>query len=385
MITEKTKHTILIVDDVVDNIILLQNALEDEHYPTLTAENGKEALEILETNTPDLILLDVSMPEMDGFQLCEILKNDQSTKDIPIIFLTARNQIEDIVKGLEIGAVDYLIKPVNYKELVVRVNTQIELIENRQALRNLNRELEKRVEERTAELNEANKKLSKLDTAKSDFLSLINHELRTPLNGIFGFAQIIYDVATQNEVKDFIKEIFKSANRLLELSEFAVLIASLRANNYKLDNANILVMHLVSSLIEVEQQRLDNKRIKIVKNLQPQDVALYSDHKLVYNCLKIILDNSIRFSPLDSTIYINSTLEDEQIKIEFIDEGEGFSDEALNHLFELLSTTNISHHSEGFGLGLATAKLIMEANSGEIKIANATEKGASISLYFPKN
>jgi len=149
------KTTILVVDDTRLNVQIIKCDLEDEGYNILSSENGKDALKIAEAENPDLILLDIMMPGMDGFEVCKILKEKDNTKDIPIIFLTARNEPEDVVKGFQLGAVDYLRKPFEVSELLVRVKTHVRL-------KNLQHNLEDMVEERAEELVAAHEELNKI-------------------------------------------------------------------------------------------------------------------------------------------------------------------------------------------------------------------------------
>ena len=162
------KPMVMIIDDMVKNLQVLAAALFNEGYEINMAESAKTALESLETTRPDIILLDVNMPEMDGFELCRILKTKPATKDIPIIFVTAKNDKEELLKGFEAGAVDYVTKPFDIKELLVRLKTHLDL------------KLSKEIIQRNAvELAEANQKLSELNKAKDKYLKIINNELQS--------------------------------------------------------------------------------------------------------------------------------------------------------------------------------------------------------------
>ena len=188
---EDPNYKLLIVDDLPKNLMVLGNILLKENFQIAYAKSGKEAIAQALENDFDLILLDIMMPDMDGYEVCRILRKEKQTAKTPIIFLTAKNDTESIVKGFEAGAQDYLTKPFNTNELLARVHTHLELKKNRQRLEILNNTLEEKVKERTAELEKANKKIETLDKAKSAFLGLISHEIRTPLNGIIGFLDIL--------------------------------------------------------------------------------------------------------------------------------------------------------------------------------------------------
>jgi phosphoserine phosphatase RsbU/P len=162
------KPLIMVVDDVARNIQIVGKLLDSGGYDISYATNAKDALEVLSNKLPDLILLDVMMPDVDGFQLCEIIKKDISTKEIPVIFLTARISTEDIIKGFQVGAVDYIMKPFNVKELLIRIKTHLELKFSKEIIHN-----------KVNEINEVNKKLVEINAEKDKYLSIINKELES--------------------------------------------------------------------------------------------------------------------------------------------------------------------------------------------------------------
>jgi two-component system sensor histidine kinase/response regulator len=210
-----TRPEILIVDDVPGNLNFVSDILYNEGFRIVVATNGEDAIEITREKHPDLILLDIAMPVLDGYEVCRILKDDDSTREIPIIFLTAKGEDEDILKGFECGAVDYVSKPFNTSELISRVKTHLELRRKSEELKQLNQILEDKVIDRTVQLQTLNdsltianqnlskayKELSKLDKAKNEFIRHINHELRTPLQGIHGFVRILSEIVENTEEK----------------------------------------------------------------------------------------------------------------------------------------------------------------------------------------
>jgi len=188
---ENQEKSVLIVDDTPQVIRLLGDTLQPHIKNISYAVNGEKALQLLSEKTFDLILLDILMPDMDGYEVCKRIREQEKTQDIPIIFLTANTDQADIIKGFKVGAQDYVTKPFNPEELISRVNTQIDLYLSKKSLAQMNDILEEKVAIRTKELQEANEKLNHLDKAKGDFLTIISHELRTPLNGIFGFSDLL--------------------------------------------------------------------------------------------------------------------------------------------------------------------------------------------------
>ena len=172
---------ILIVDDIQKNLQLLANTLYDAGYEIAMAESGKEALEFLKDTLPDLILLDVMMPELSGFEVCKILKEDDRTKSVPVIFLTAKVETDSIIEGFELGAVDYVTKPFNSSELLSRVKTHVELKRSRD------------------KLIEYNIELIKLNKTKSEFLGIAVHDLKNPLQGVMSFSDLLLQKFNESE------------------------------------------------------------------------------------------------------------------------------------------------------------------------------------------
>lgn len=198
----KQNSTVLLVDDLAENLQVLGNILDENDIEFSYATSGKEALDAVAFKKPDLILLDINMPEMNGFEVCKKLKKDPETMDIPIIFLTAKADSEDIVEGLSIGAVDYVTKPFNTKELLSRVFTHLELFNSRKMIRKQNEELREMID------------------TKNKFFSIIAHDLRGPFNTLLGFSDLAlkeFDHMDPEEIRDMIKHIHSSSVRGFEL------------------------------------------------------------------------------------------------------------------------------------------------------------------------
>lgn len=391
---QRSKHyNVLLVDDIPSNLNFLSDVLSQEGFGIILATGGNEALTAARTGLPDLILLDIAMPDIDGYAVCEELKLDPSTREIPVIFLTARNEREDIIKGFEVGAVDYIMKPFNYTELIARVRTQLELRSKTQQLRSINHRLEEIVRQRTAELQNSNRKLTELNSklikayeelsnlhkVKDEFIRHINHELRTPLQGIHGFTLILEDLIQAPEQKEYLHSINYLVNRLVQLSEVSLLFTEIRSQNYKLELAEI---NLNEFLLTMSTQ-LEPQNRKIMLDLSEAQIVIRTDQKLLSTCLNLVLDNAVKFSPENSQITIKTLHSYNNAMLEVLDQGPGFSRKALQSIFELFSTDNLQYSTEGFGVGLATAKLILNALSAEMKIYNLPGSGACIQLVFP--
>jgi len=386
------KHNILIVDDIPTNLNFLSEALFLEGFGIILATNGKDAINIAREKKPDIILLDIAMPHMDGYEVCSTLKSDPNTSDIPVIYLTARTDSEDVLKGFETGAADYILKPFNSAELVARVKTQLELKDKSLALQQMNTILEEQVKQRTSELTASNaelkqanlklqqayKELSNLDQAKDEFIRHINHELRTPLQGIHGFTLILEDITSSPEQIEYIQSINQLVKRLVKLSEITLLFTEIKANNYKL---NLKPVQLKET-IEMATVLFPGKRIVVNPVITADEIYINADQKLLTTCLEQIVDNALKYSASTENIDINLTKNEDTLSLVISDKGPGFSGKAMTSLYKLFAADNLPYRLPGFGIGLATTKILLDTMNAELKIHNLPEKGAQVSMIF---
>lgn len=379
------KFNILVVDDVPKNIQVLETLLDQKGYQVAIAKDGQEALSIIGSNQFDLILLDIIMPKMDGFEVCRRLKNHQQTKDIPVIFLTGRTETDAIIKGFEMGAVDYVSKPVDSRELLARVKTQLELREKTRQLATMNHVLERKVKERTEQLVEANRRLARLDKAKTNFLALISHEMQTPLTHLSLIIQVMRESLKSPKQLKYFDIIKESAERLLRFTEIALLITTIQADKYEMNVESISLENIIDSSIDKHNERAKRKTIQIIKNPSHVNLIISGDSKLISKSIDLLLENAIKHSPPNETVLIELYSEKNNISVEIKDEGPGFSKGAWEQMFEFFSIDDLLHHKEGLGLGLATVKLIADLHNATIDIWNRNEGGASVRLTFFEN
>ena len=330
--------TILIVDDVPKNIQVLGSILRPLGYNVEFATNGRQAIQWVRENNFDLVLLDIMMPEISGFEVCEEIRKIERYSDIPVIFLTAKTDGESIVKGFELGAQDYVTKPFEANELLARVKTHLQLKRSRVLLAEMNKWLENEVAERTAELLAAKKELEELDHVKTEFLKLLNHEIRTPLNGILGGLSIIQDFDLPEEVGQFLQMLDLSAKRLEKFSYKALDISAMRtmgkdALNLKVNNIIEILHEVISKMSELAK----TKDISINMACFNEDIRVLTDQVKMGNTLSYILENAIRFSDIGSDIFITAEMKNNQFICSIKDQGTGFSDYALQQLFKPFS------------------------------------------------
>jgi two-component system sensor histidine kinase/response regulator len=374
-------YKVLIVDDVARNIQILGNILSTHGFQIAYAQSGEQALNITNNQDFDLILLDIMMPEMDGYEVCESLKSNEKTAGIPIIFLTAKADMESVVKGFETGGQDYITKPFNSAELLARVKTHILLKEQKNQLHELNTDLEQKVKDRTSQLQRANNLLEKLDRTKSDFLSIISHELRTPLNGVIGLTNLLDDTPMDESQQEYINHLKLVSERLVRFSDMALLITSLRIDKYQPDFLPVSVNHLVDSAIEKFKLRNDVGDITINFQENEDKPLVFADSELIRQCCILIIENAIKFAGNEKPLDIGVFNSEQRVTIEFKDNGSGFTQEAVDHLFELFGAGDILH-IEGSGLSLAAVNLIMNIHNGSVEAVNASDSGAIVRLHF---
>ncbi|NQU32067.1 MAG: response regulator, partial [Bacteroidetes bacterium] len=297
----------------------------------------------------------IMMPEMDGYEVCEKLRANEKTKDVPVIFLTAKTQKDDIVKGFEVGGQDYITKPFDARELMERVKTQLELKTQREILKNMNVILEEKVQKRTAQLNDsnlklesANNKLLVLDDAKNKFLNLISHEIRTPLNGIVGSAYFLNDIIEDPELKEFVGMLMESVNRLDKFSQTALSITQMQTIGKEIEKTHINLNSIIKQVIEEKQADAENKQIEIQSSLTAENFIIGIEEYITKTIDELIV-NAIKFSNENSIVEIYTHIQDGELKLSISDTGEVIPFEKIEEIVKPFGLAN-DHYDKHIGL-----------------------------------
>ena len=367
---DHSDYKILIVDDVVSNVLLLKVLLKNEKFKTVTASDGLEAIQQAEKELPDLILLDVMMPQMDGFETAMHLKNNPATAGIPIIFLTALNSTQDIVKGFQAGANDFITKPFNKEELLVRVNHQISLVAAK-----------KLILERTEELR-------KTIVGRDKLYSVIAHDLRSPLASI----KMVLNMMVLGLSEDVIgKEMYQMLQMVNHSTEdvFSLLDNLLKWTKSQIGKLNVVyqdfrIDEVVEGVLDIFSLVSKSKNIQLV-NDSIDTVSVHADVDMVKTILRNLLSNALKFSYEGSQIIIGSQVETDKVIVSVKDSGKGMSAEDKEKL--LKTETHFSRYGtnneEGSGLGLLLCQDFAIKNGGDLWFESEEGKGSTFFFSIP--
>jgi two-component system sensor histidine kinase/response regulator len=363
--------TILIVDDVEVNVFYITTLLTKVGYKTLTATNGKEALEKTLENDPDLILLDIMMPVMGGMEVARILKTMPEKQNIPIIFLSALNSSEDIVEGFEAGGADYISKPFKKDELLTRIKHQVSLIAAARIIFKQNEELQKTI------------------IGRDKLYSVIAHDLRSPIASVKMVMDLLISNIPKNSLKPDIYELLMMANNLTEDS-FNLLDNLLKWTKSQTGTLNTVfqnnvdLMNLVYGVIESIKGVSKLKNIKInLTGHTTQEARI--DIDMIKSVLRNLLNNAIKFSYEGSTIDVILTETESKLIIDVKDHGVGISKDKQSKLFNTEShySSHGTDHEGGSGLGLLLCKEFVKRNGGSLWFESQEEVGSTFSFDIP--
>jgi signal transduction histidine kinase len=389
--TEINKGNILIVDDTPENLQVLSVTLSERGYKVRGVINGKMAIRAARSAPPDLILLDIRMPDTTGYEVCETLKIDLETAKIPVIFISALDEVLDKVKAFEVGGADYITKPFQVEEVIARVEHQLTIQRLQKKLIQQNEQLQKEILER----KKAEEEAAAASKAKSEFLTNMSHELRTPLNAILGFTQVmIRDPFLSTEQLENLRIINRSGEHLLDLINDVLDMSKIEAGIITICETSFDLYRLLDTLEEMFYFKAEKKGLKLKFIVNP-DVPQYikTDEKKLRGCLINLLGNAIKFTQNGSvTLRVNVEEESKEdarfsyvkqfpIIFEVEDTGVGISPAEIDTLFNAFVQTEAGRKSfEGSGLGLSITKKFVEILDGDISVISVLNQGTTFNF-----
>jgi len=352
MSINKTK--ILIIDDVPENIYLLQEMLDPEEFETFTASNGKEGIRAAMNELPHLIICDIMMPELNGYDVMNILRQNPGTESIPFVFLSAKSTVEEIREGMNLGADDYLTKPVSNKDLM------------------------KTIRIRLAKKEKIDKKFEGLIHSISYALP---HELQTPLTSILGFSEILiedYDTITSKDLLEIAKNIGDSAKRLNELIQKILLMNKLDMISYDREkisalqsNSHCQVEGIINDVAK-NKSKYYNREKDLIIIVQPATIQ-FSENNLKI-VVQELVDNALKFSETGTIIHIVGISLNNEYVISIMDSGRGISDEQIASVGEFMQFDRTKYEQQGTGLGLSISQKLIGIFGGKLKIESIPSK-----------
>ena len=365
---ELKKNSVLIVDDENSNIMALTDILGCD-YTVYAAKNGQKAVEAAEKYLPDVILLDIIMPEMDGYAVIAALKNSDNIKNIPVIFITGLSNADDEEKGLSLGAADYIGKPFSPAIVRLRVQNQIKIINQTRLI----------IEKETAE---------KSSRTRSEFLSRMSHEMRTPMNAIMGMTALAKNAASNEKRDDMLDKINNASGQLLQLIDDVLDMSDIEDNKLRLSCSEFSFAGLMRDILNKVSPDIRKKQQSLTTGIDPSiPYTLISDEKRLTQVILNLLSNAVKFTAEQGLIQINAfvrAVEEETLtmQIEVIDTGIGISQEQREKIFIPFEQADggIDRKFGGTGLGLAISKHIVTMMGGMIWVESEPGKGSKFAF-----
>jgi two-component system sensor histidine kinase/response regulator len=381
--TPETRDQIMAVDDQPENLKLLEDMLRQRGYLVRSFPRGRLALAAAGQHPPDLILLDINMPEMSGYEVCERLKGDEKLSGIPVIFLSALGEIEDKVRAFRSGGVDYISKPFQIDEVQARVETHMRLHRLHRALQDQKNHLEDVVAARTRELTEAHARLTILDRAKTEFLNLISHELRTPLNGLIGIGELILSDLESGAPGAELRDLFEqSRHRILSVIDDALLMTQIHVEGERFTPAPIsLRMSWNRAVKDVDEFASARQVI-----LRPAPVELglvIGEPDLTVKALRALLETAVKFSTPGEAIEPVCEVTPDSQRLIIDSHGKTLPAPLVATFFDLLTIRESDTAAGDVGLGPAVAFRILALFGGSISVENR-ERGIRLTVCFKR-
>jgi signal transduction histidine kinase len=377
------RATVLVVDDEPHNLEVLQGFLHLEGFNVLTAEDGEAALISLPKGRPDLVLLDVRMPGLDGFEVCRRIKDNPATAFVPVVIVTALHGTQERVRGAAAGADEFLTKPFDHTELITRVKALLRIKLYHDQVVTANAELEERVHARTAELERALAELRGLDHLKSQFITNVSHELRTPLHHVKGYIDLLAEGAMGNltpkqaEGLSLTQEAVERLEKVVyDIVDFSTL------DEDALNFEPIYLLDVCRSVINGYTAMANRRKVSITLSMGNDLPLVLADRVAVTRVLQHLLDNAIKFGPASQVVQIQVDRRAERVRLAVRDQGPGLAPVEVDRIFDVFYQVDGSatRRAGGLGVGLALVRKLVQAHGSQVTVRSELGKGSTFAF-----
>lgn len=367
------RASVLVVDDNEMNVDLLDAILEQEHYDVYTAMSGQAAIERMQAVLPEIVLLDIAMPVMSGFEVCEWMRAQDAFKDTPVIFISALDDTDNIVRGFEVGGVDYINKPFKSREVLARVSTQVTMARQRKEIQAL-RQRERQTFER-------------MDALRSQFISSATHDLKNPLFVISGYTDMLQmnpDITGDKRTRGFIEAIQRGVEKMTDLVHDMLDLLQLETEvtlNTQREDLNTFLRYVLRDM----KLQASEKNITLSLYSPDKDIAVMVDTKRMMRVFENLLSNAIKYTEEGGTVDVHIMDAGDTVAIDVEDTGLGIPPNMLETLFQPFQRVNSEEHmaQEGTGLGLSIVKTLVEQHEGTVEVSSVLDEGSRFRVTLP--
>jgi signal transduction histidine kinase len=381
---EIQEATIFVVEDDPTNLSVLFDYLTTMGFKVLAAQSGESALRKIAYARPDIILLDVILPGIDGFETCRRLKMDGATKDIPVIFITSLTEGVDKVRGFDVGGVDYITKPHHFGEMFARLNAHLIIRKQQKQLQEQNT----RLQEQNTLVEQQREQLRELNRNKDKFFSIIAHDLKNPLIGFLSFVKLIEEDLenwNKDQIQKLLGQLRDSAENLSALIENLLTWSRIQRDmiDYLLQPIDLRL--LIARNIEILTPNAEQKQVTFQNSLQ-EEISVDVDLHMLDTVVRNLLSNAIKFTEVGGTIKISATHDENTVNVAVSDTGIGIPEEKLSDLFRIdaKSQREGTAGEKGTGLGLILCKEFIEKHGGKIWAESKVGKGTTFTFTLPR-
>ncbi len=364
------RASILVVDDTLENLRLLASMLNSQGYQVRPVNGGRQALQAVEREPPDLILLDINMPEMDGYEVCRRLRQQEGCRDIPVIFLTALTEIDCRVNAFNVGGVDYITKPFQLDEVYARIRTHLRL-----------RRLQAELEERNRTLEQSYEQLRALEKLRDDLIHMVVHDMRSPLSNILIMLEMLAGDLPEGVPERLRRDVAAartSTRELVEMARQLLDINRMEQRSMPLDLARHDLLQLIDRAIRELTPLASVCNVRLQQH--GEDVAAHCDEAIVCRIISNLLSNGIKHAPRGSAVVVQLERHGERFaRISVVDQGPGVPEEFRSRIFQKFEQVEArrSKQYHSVGLGLAFCRLAVEAHGGHIAVEPSAPGAAS--------